>query len=365
MLLTALFMLACIEEHESQSAAESLASIPIRLDVNSTTRALIEEYNQLKVACNPNKGADAIGIWSAYELDDRKVRNVLGNPTGDVALQYFENTEWDNYNGWSYGESAVFWTPNAKYTFNAYFPMDVIDEISTSNISTFVIDYNTEVHQDDLMMAYAFSDTGATGFSVYTPVTLNMLHTLSAVRFQFLFKNSDDSTFEDSDRLTACWLENTATGTGLATTGMLAFGTAQDDGTIDGEHIHWYNENYPSPSTPTLPRRIYFWEDASGVPFSSTPTEVMTATTHSTGDGLYASNNGWIMVIPQQIDESVQLCFKIATTGDLVHRINLSATRFEAGMRYTFNIRFGQSDVGVSLTIADWNELKSSYDIAL
>lgn len=365
MLSAALCMFACVEERESQSAAESLASVPIRLDVNPTTRALVEEYDQLKAACNPNQGDDAIGIWSAYELDGNTVRNVLGNPIGDVALHYFEATEWDNYNGWSYGESAVFWTPNAKYTFYAYFPKDVVKEISTSSLSTFVIDYNTEVYQDDLMMAYAFADTGDAGFSVATPVTLNLLHTLAAVKFQFQFQNSDDSSFEDSDRLTACWLENTTAGSGLTTTGMLAFGTTQADGAVNGKQINWYSQYYPLPSTPTSPRRIYSWEDASGVPFSTAANATIAATSHNTGNGMYAGNGGWILVIPQQIDDSVQLCFNLASTGDLVYRVNLSATTFEAGKRYTFNVRLGQSNVGVSLSIADWNERKSSYDIAL
>ena len=363
MLLAGAVMLACV--NKSEAPEDSLATTPIRMDVMPATRALIENDNLLKAACSPSQGGKAIGIWSSYEIDGRKVYNVLGNPTGDVALQYIDQTEQDNYQGWTYGESAANWTANAKYTFNAYYPMDVVDEISTSNVSTFVIDYNTEIFQEDLMTAYAFADTGVAGFNASTPVTLKMLHTLAAVRFQFSFKNPDGSTYSDSDRLTACWLENTRAGEGIATTAMLAFGTTWEDGTVDGEHIHWYNVDFPLPSTPTSQRTLYLWEDATGVPFSSTTSNATEGTTHSTGKGLYAKNDGWIMVIPQEMDDSVQLCFKMASTGDLVHRISLPATTFEAGKRHTFNVRFGQSDVGVTLKIADWNEMKSSYDIAL
>lgn len=363
MLLAGAFMFACV--NKSEAPEDSLATTPIRMDVMPVTRALIENDNLLKAACSPNQGGKAIGIWSSYEIDGRKVNNVLGNPAGDVALQYIEQTAWNNYQGWTYGASAANWVTNAKYTFNAYYPMDVVDEISSSNVSTFVIDYNTELYQEDLMTAYAFADTGVAGFNASTPVTLNMLHTLAAVRFQFLFKNPDGSTYSDSDRLTACWLENTRVGEGIATTAMLAFGTTWENGTVDGEHIHWYNEDYPLPSTSTSPRTLYLWEDAAGVPFSSTTSNATEGTTHSTGNGMYANNDGWIMVIPQEMDGSVQLCFKIASTRDLVHRISLPATTFEAGKRHTFNVRFGQSDVGVTLKIADWNEMKSSYDIAL
>ena len=364
MLLAGVLMLSCVEKHESPADKE-LGNAPIVMDVKPVTRALIENNTQLEAACDPERGGKAIGIWSAYEVDGQKVNNVLGNTSGDVALQYIYQTEQDNYRGWTYGQDAVYWAAKAKYTFNAYFPMDVVDEITTSNTSTFIIDYNTEHYQDDLMMAYAYTDTGAARFNASAPVTLNMLHTLAALRFQFSFRNSDGSTFVDSDRLTACWLENTRTGEGMATTAMLAFGTIRNDGTVDGEHIHWYNEDFPAPSTPLLPRRLYVWEDAVGVPFSSTLESATEGTTHSTGSGLYASNGGWIMIIPQHMDNSVQLCFKIDSTGDLVHRIALPDTEFVAGQRYTFNVRFGQSDVGMTLSIADWNEMKSSYDIAL
>ena len=366
MLLAGALMLSCVDKHESPTDTEPSVA-PIVMDVEPITRALIEDADQLKAACDPAQGGQAIGIWSAYEVDGHKVTNVLGNPSGSVALQYIDQTEQDNYRGWTYGQDAAYWAAKAKYTFNAYFPMDVVDEITTSNTSTFIINYNTEHHQDDLMMAYAYTDTGAVGFNASAPVTLNMLHTLAAVRFRFSFRNANGSTFVDSDRLTACWLENTRVGGGLATTAMLAFGTTLNDGTVDGEHIHWYNEDYPAPSTDLLPRKIYLWEDAQGVPFSSTLVEAETVegTTHSTGDSLYASNGGWIMIIPQQMDDSVQLCFKIASTGDLVHRIALPSREFVAGQRYTFNVRFGQSDVGMTLSIANWNEMKSSYDIAL
>ena len=330
-----------------------------------SSRALIDNDTDLQSACDPTRGGKSIGIWSSYELDGRKVHNVLGNPTGDVALTFSAATEWDNYQGWTYGEEAVFWTAGAKYTFNAYYPMDAVDEISSSDESTFVIDYNTEHYQEDLMTAYAYADTGSTGFNASTPVKLNMLHTLAAVKFKFLFMNADGSTYDDSDRLTACWLENTVSGEGLATTGVLAFGTINDDDVMDGEHIHWYHEDHPEPSTPTTPRRMYVWEDATGVAFSSTSSSHTAATTHSTGSSIYASGEGWILIIPQQADKSTQLCFRLGSTGDLVHRVNMPAATYEAGKRYEYNVRLGQSGLTLTLKIADWNELKSSHNIAL
>lgn len=331
------------------------------------SRSMIENDEMLQQACTDGK--KAIGIWSAYEKDGTVVKNVLGNDNGDVALIYHENTEWDNYEWWSYAESAAKWVMGAAYTFNAYYPMHVVNEISTSDISTFVVEYNTEIYQEDLMMAYSRVDTNEPTFKHGVPVTLNMLHTLSALRFRFSFIDADDSLFDDSDALTAFWLENTSLGRGIATTGVLAFGTYNDDGTMNGEHIHWYYENYPEPSTNARHRPIYEWVCEDGVEFYSTTTERVAATAYTSvgtdATNKFANNGGYLLVIPQQTDETVQMCFRLNSTGNVVHRVTLPTTTFIPSKRYTYDIRFGRTSVSVKLSIADWNELKSSQDIPL
>lgn len=329
-------------------------------------RALIINDDMLKSECST--GGKSIGIWSAYEHEGVTTYNVLGNDNGDVSLIYDKDTNWDNYRWWTYGETAAEWVIGAKYTFKAYYPKYVVNEISSSDESTFVVDYNTERHQEDLMTAYAYVDTQDTAFNQNFPVQLKMLHTLSAMRFQFSFINADNTTYEDNDALTAFWFENTLPGRGIATTGVLAFGTVDENGVMDGEHIHWYNEDYPEPSTPTKERRIFEWQDNSGVNFNSTTTERNVATAYSTdfdGNQKYAVNDGWVLIIPQTTDGTVKLCFKLKTTGDDVHRIALPAAKYDAGMRYTYDIRFGQTSVNLVLKIADWNELKSTQNIPL
>lgn len=329
-------------------------------------RALIENDTILQEACST--GGKSIGIWSAYELEGNVVNNVLGNDAGDVNLEYRVNTEWDNYNWWTYGVTAAKWVYGAKYTFNAYYPSYVVNEISSSDISTFVVEYNTEHYQEDLMMAYSYVDTNDSTFFSGYPVQLNMLHTLSALRFRFSFINGDGTLYEESDALTALWLENTVSGRGIATTGVLAFGTTHDNGETDGEHIHWYGEDHPEPSTSSSLRKIYEWNDAKGVNFSSTTTNRNIAVAYSTdsdGKQRFAKNNGWVLTIPQTTDGTSQICFCLKSTGDLVHRITLPSTTFEAGMRYTYDIRLGQTTVSLLLTIAEWNELNSTQDIPL
>lgn len=362
-------MMACGVEDEKHLQLQESSDM-ITWNVTSRDmqegRALIENDEILQIACS--SGGKSIGIWSAYELDGVVTQNVLGNDLGDVSLIYSKDTEWDNYQWWTYGVTAAEWVMGAKYTFNAYFPMDVVNEISSSDVSAFVIEYNTEAYQDDLMTAYAYVDTEAATFKKGVPVELNMLHTLSALRFRFSFINIDNTTYDDSDALTAFWLENTMSGGGLATTGVLAFGTKGENGVMDGEHIHWYHEEHPEPSTPTTIRKMYAWEDNEGVNFTSTTTNRTIAVAYSTnadGNQKYAENGGWVLTIPQENDGTTQICFKLKTTGDLVHRIALPECTYEAGNRYTYDIRFGQTSVTLKLTIADWNELKSSQDIPL
>lgn len=331
------------------------------------TKALVESDANLQNACSAT-GGKGIGIWSAYKQDSVIVKNVLGNSDGDVCLVYREGTTWDNYRFWTYSETATKWVIGAEYTFYAYYPMHAVDEITTSDITTFVLDYNTEQYQEDLMAAYAFVNTKSTSFIQENPIQLEMKHTLAAIKFRFSFINRDGSTYKDSDALTAFWLENTVSGKGIATTGILAFGTLKEDGTVDGNSITWYHEDHPEPSNSAAVRKIYEWEDAVGVDFSSTETSRVAAVAYSTDtddNQKYAVNDGWLLIIPQETDETVQICFKLKTTGELVHRINLPATIYEAGKRYTYDIRFGRTSMYLTLKIAAWNELQSSYDISM
>lgn len=369
LLFMAFVLPSCVKDDtgvQPQEASNRITWHVMSSGMQQAGRALIENDNMLKEACST--GGKSIGIWSAYELEGIVTKNVLGNDRGDVSLIYAVDTEWNNYQWWTYGVTAADWVVGAKYTFNAYFPKNVVTEISSSDVSTFVIEYNTERYQEDLMTAYAFVDTKAPNFRMSTPVPLNMLHTLSALRFQFSFINGDGTTFEESDALTEFWLENTAHGSGVATTGVLAFGVKRENGEVDGEHIHWYPEDYPEPSTSAVERRIYAWKDGTGVDFGSTTSSRTVAVAYSTdydGTQKYAANRGWLLTIPQECKETARICFKLRTTGDLVHRIALPATTYEAGKRYTYDIRFGQTGVTLKLTIAEWNELKSTHDIPL
>lgn len=318
-------------------------------------RALIENNTDLKEACTVGSGNKAIGIWSAYERNGEVTKNVLGED-GDVSLVYNLNTQDDNYQGWTYGEKAVYWTHGAKYTFKAYYPKDAIQILPSSDITTFVARYNTVTTQEDLMLAFTEASV-----PVNPAVPLQLHHALAALKFQFRF---GDGFTDVNDKLTAFWLENTAE-QGICMQGLLKFGTEGD-----GEAIAWDLENsaYVASGTP-----FYQWADATGLPITTSTDNMATAYT----TGSYAENNGWLLIIPQESDGTVNLCFQTKNGGDVVHRVRLplktgvdksgnkvdTGTWFAPARRYAYSLLITPTAVKVTLGIAGWNELESSYDI--
>ena len=107
------------------------------------------------------------------------------------------------------------------------------------------------------------------------------------------------------------------------------------------------------------------------------------------------NNNGYLLIIPQQSDGTVQLCFTTYEGGDAIYRIPLpvktgtsvatqranntydanntlilgsalndEGTDFVAGYLYNYTVSVTKTNLGISLSIAPWNELKSSFDIS-
>lgn len=326
------------------------------------SRSLITDNETLALACSPNVGGKAIGIWSAYELNGTVTENVLGNENGDISLIYKENTDDDNHEGWTYAAEAERWVKGAKYFFNAYFPKNSIEVIGSTDITTFVARYNSITTQEDLMLAYSEVDTNDASFVPSDPVPLNLHHALAALRFRFIFTTSS------SDELTGCWLENTETGKGLTTQGLLQLGV----GGI-GDEIRWALENagYQSPGT-----RFYEWNHDTGIEITLDEENPATAYTDN-DDCLYAGNDGWLLILPQESDGTLKFNFTTSVGGDVVHSVmlpditgidnlgkqNPNGRWYYQSYCYTYIIRITPTGAKVTLSIKPWNRLDSSYDI--
>lgn len=353
---------SCEEDNEPQHTDDRISWNVVSTDMQSS-RAMIEDVTDLKDACSYGNGK-SIGIKSSYILNDTTYHNVLGNPDSDVSLIYDLNTTNDNYEWWTYNGTAAYWQRGAKYTFNAYYPMEQVlqmSEITSNANSPFVIGCNTELFQDDLLMAYKYVNTSDSKFNSKKPVELNMLHALSALKFDFKF------SYGTTDALTEFWIENTENNKGLFTIGELEFGSYNTNGSIDnGESIKWNRLNYIEPTS-----SIYHWKDATGIAFS----DATKAPAYSTNyDGLqkYTDNSNYIFIIPQENDGTTYICFKLKSTGEKVYRVKLPIPNqgaldhsYNPGSRYNHTIIIGKPDITINLTIADWNEIHSSVDIPL
>ena len=299
----------------------------IRWDVRSEGmadgRTLINDDAGLQVACTPGSGDEAIGIWSAYRLNEDSVKNVLGI-NEDIGLVYSAGTT----TGWTYGERPAFWKYKAVYYFNAYFPKeDALTSIANDSTSLKGT-YNTETTQTDLMVSRVKVDTNAETFQG-SPVRLPMKHALATL--QFLFQMEGE---EATNVLKSFSLDNT-----LKTFAHLNFNT--EDMTVG----NWTNHQASSSN------RIYEWSSDSGISFSA-----------STSANPYAgnANDGHVFIIPQH-------CNTFSFVSDLLSKegVSIETTTFEPGKHYIYTIKMKETTVDVTLRIKAWNELKSSHNIPL
>ena len=169
---------------------------------NPNTRALVEDYTDLRNACTASElyAGEKIGVYGAYTLDGKS--EVI-----------FDNTQlwwWEKENGnsymdvlgnqsfWNYEGENRYWVKDANYDFRAYFPMSRVTLQPGSGANKFLIVYDTQVSQFDLMVA-----SRSIKSREENPVQLLFDHALAAVSFDFQFVSEGVS-----DELTACWLEN-------------------------------------------------------------------------------------------------------------------------------------------------------------
>ena len=310
--------------------------MPIRWDVQSVSmgegRALIENDMDLQIACTPGSGDKAIGIWSAYRLNGDSVKNVLGM-NGDVNLIYNTYTSWDNWKGWTYGEEAAFWKSKAVYYFNAYFPktggLTSMANDSTSLKGT----YHAETNQTDVLVHRVKVDTN-NNFQG-SPVYLPMKHALATLEFIFLMDGTDAT-----GKLKSFSLNNS-----LKTTANFNYNT--ETITVD----NWVDGTLSSKT------RIYEWADNGGIPFTTTTG----AMPYTTGSGIYQTNGGRILIIPQSCTVAPTFQCTIAEEGfdgDMSFEdVSLGTTLFEPGKNYIYTIKVkGRVISELRYQVEDWGE---------
>ena len=108
---------------------------------------------------------------------------------------------------------------------------------------------------------------------------------------------------------------------------------------------------------------MYLWKH-SGLSFNTEAT-LYTSNNGNTGSQ-YTNNDGWLLIVPQQVKEgTLRFYYTLNMTGNQVYSVGIPAITYEYGKKYTYMLEISGSEVDITLTIAPWNKLDSSYDINL
>ncbi len=358
----------CHEDAASLIPPAETADIPIRWKMQpvegmQSSRALVEDAGTttaeefLQDACDADDaGSERIVIWGDYANVINGQQTVQEGFFDGVNLAYYGiSAEEDSPTGWDYDGEDRYWTLGGTYKFRAYYPKNGVNIVSSSNATTFVFEWNSVQSQTDLLVAYKEVDTK--NWKLSDPVPLAMKHALSALQFNFRFVDG----YYTEDKLTGCWLENSKEDD-FSCVGIFVYG-----GTSDAENMAWAGAYAYEPGV-----EMYKWTYDTGIPIESTESGTVTMATAYTGGATsgeqYITNDGWLLVIPQQLSGDVYLCFTTEKGGSNIYRAKIPANTgtdgsYKPGYKYNYTVQISKTNLQLSLSIAEWNKLDSSHDI--
>ena len=350
-LLTASLIFAGCAQETEYPFPEPLpaSSYPISWNIKQT-RALVDN-NVLKESCREKADGtnESIGVWGQYTMNqngqNRTIQEFVATPL-NYGVKEDENNALDH---WYYPGDLRYWQTPAVYDFRACYPQELMTTLMTQMDATMFQGgpINTSTLQEDILVAAIQIDTRRTNLS--EPVPLNMKHIFAAIKFKV--KAVDGFVPATGEGVTSCWLQNKTNATNLfSPSGYLVHsGNASPD-------ITWHP--YESSAAP-----MYKWKH-QGLKFDKENT------LYTSNNGLegeqYTHNNGWLFVVPQTVKEgTLQFCYTLKNSGEQIFPVNIPAITYEEGKQYTYMLEIRGSTVDVTLNIAPWNNLESSYDITI
>ena len=247
-----------------------------------------------------------------------------------------------NTDKWTY-DDLQYWKLNKFYRFRAYHPYtgSAFSINAMSDVDDIFIEYAINAGKEDLLVG--FQAVESTVSNIKNKVKFAFKHALCALEFKIAFKN--DKFIEDSytDNLTSFHLS------GLIPTGTLQY--THEDGNNLSEVIKW-NATYFDDG------EYYEWTGSK----SFTKYNGSNATKVFDGDGL-------VFCIPQTCspDDTKQtiVYFKTYKAGDAVQSAPLPKMQWEPGKIYSYTLLINKSDLEISVTIKDWDEIQANEDLFL
>lgn len=346
LLLAAVLILAgCTRGTDSFSEPQLASKYPIswsvHLEQGQDARALVDDDVLLSSCTEVTDGTnESIGLWGQYTVGGQTVTEFKETP-----LTY--SLQGDTY-AWDYPGNDRFWELRALYDFRACYPQKLMEDLMTeSNATLFRGAINTLEVQEDILVTALQVDAKTANLSESVP--LNMQHVFAAVMFKV--KAADGVKPAIGEGITSCWLQNLTDATDLFSP--------------SGELEHIGNTapviSWETDESTTAP--MYRWEH-EGISFD-TETALYTSNEGTTGNA-YTKNDGWLLVIPQEVkEETLKFCFTMKTAGDKIFSVNIPAVIYEPGQRYTYLLEISGSNVEPSLIIEPWNEKKISHNISV
>lgn len=310
----------------------------------------------LQGACTPdvNGESESIGVWGSYDVDANG-QTFTYLEFDATPLTYGTKTEdtTNPHNDWNYPGENKLWEPGARYTFRACFPQKRMTSLMT-NITPNVIQgiVPTTTVQEDLLAASAF--VRATGDNLRNPVELKMKHLLAAVKFSV--KAQTGYAPGENEKVNSCWLENKDDdGKRFSTSGYLVY-----NGVGITENIAWTKAGSSS-------AKMYHWEHQTGIAFNETESHSLYVNDNdaNTVGAEYCNNDGWVLIVPQENDGSLYFGYTLGSAPGLSFSVPLPAITYQPGKMYSYVLIISGSEAKVTLSIADWNLLDSSYDLIL
>ena len=247
-----------------------------------------------------------------------------------------------NTDKWTY-DPLQYWKLNKFYRFRAYHPYSgsAFSINAMSDVDDIFIEYAINAGKEDLLVG--FQTVESTASNIKNKVKFAFKHALCALEFKIAFK--DDKFIEDSytDTLTSFHLS------GLIPTGTLQY--THEDGNNLSEVIKWHATYFDD-------GEYYEWTGSKKfLKYNGS-----NATTVFDGKGL-------VFCIPQTCSpaETKQtiVYFKTKKAGDADHSAPLPKMQWEPGKIYSYTLLINKSDLEISVTIRDWDEIQANEDLFL
>ena len=247
-----------------------------------------------------------------------------------------------NTDKWTY-DPLQYWKLNKFYRFRAYHPYSgsAFSINAMSDVDDIFIEYAINAGKEDLLVG--FQTVESTASNIKNKVKFAFKHALCALEFKIAFKNDPFIADSYTDTLTSFHVS------GLIPTGTLQY--THEDGNYLSDVIKWHASYFDD-------GEYYVWTGSKLFPKynGSNATRVF-------------DDNGLVFCIPQTCSPSetkqTTVNFKTEKAGDAVHSAPLPKMQWEPGKVYSYTLLVNKSNLEISVSIKDWDEIQANEDLFL